>query len=230
PVPVLELPVASVSLQPFFTTAYPMKQGDTLALHANLFTANGANLTGRPVTWVSTNSRVASISFSTGSPDAIVTAVGQGTAVISAISQGVASQSLTVNVTAVCCQIGDGATAAAQQAMRDAVTRNQLSILLPVKSPAQRVAAGYVQQLSSTSTPPVVYMLAKADASPTAYLVTGDALVGYSALGGVAGSLGYPTSDGVGTGHQLFQNGALAASPARLVTGAILSKWTVLGF
>src|SRR5205823_306100 len=56
-----------------------------------------------------------------------------------------------------------------------------------------------------------------------------DALVGYSALGGVAGSLGYPTSDGVGTGHQLFQNGALAASPARLVTGAILSKWTVLG-
>jgi len=72
-----------------------------------------------------------------------------------------------------------------------------------------------VQQLSSTSTPPVAYMLAKSDASPTAYLVTGDALVRYNALGGAAGSLGYPTSDGVGVGHQLFQNGALASSPAR---------------
>jgi len=34
----------------------------------------------------------------------------------------------------------------------------------------------------------------------------------------------------VGVGHQLFQNGALASSPARLVTGAILTKWTLLGF
>jgi uncharacterized protein (TIGR03437 family) len=230
PVPVLELPVASVSLQPYSTAVYQMKQGDTLPLHANLFTSNGANLTGRLVTWVSTNSRVVSIAASSGSPDAVATAVGQGTAIVSAISEGVASPSLTITVTAVCCGIGDGATPAAQQAMKDAVTRNQLAIQLPAKSPAQRVAAGYVQQLSSTGTPPVAYLLAKSDASPTAYLVTGDALIRYNALGGAAGSLGYPTSDGVGVGHQLFQNGALASSPARLVTGAILTKWGVLGF
>ena len=230
PVPVLELPVASVSLQPSFTTAYQMKQGDTLALHANLFTANGVNLTGRLVSWVSTNSRVVSIAASNGSPDAVATAVGQGTALVSAISEGKASPSLTIAVTAVCCQIGDGATPAAQQAMKDAVTRNQLSVQLPARSPAQRIAAGYVQQLASTSTPPITYLLAKSDASPTAYLVTGDALIRYTALGGAAGTLGYPTSDGIGVGHQLFQSGALASSPARLVTGAILAKWTALGF
>jgi len=74
-------------------------------------------------------------------------------------------------VTAVCCQIGDGATPAAQQAMKDAVTRNQLAIQLPPRA-RRSGGAGYVQQLSSTSTPPVAYMLAKSDASPTAYLVT----------------------------------------------------------
>ena len=229
-VPVLELPVASVSLRPYFTAPYPMKQGDTLPLHADVFTSNGANLTGRLVSWVTTNSKVVAITANSGSPDAVVQAVGQGTALVSAISEGKASPSLTINVTAVCCQIGDGAVPLAQQAMKDAVTRDQLSIQLPAKSPAQRAGAGYVQQLSSTSTPPVSYLLAKSDASPTAYVVTGDALVRYSALGGAAGSLGYPTSDGVGAGHQLFQNGALASSPARLVTSAILAKWTSLGF
>ena len=139
PVPVLTLPVASVSLQPYITTAYPMKQGDTLTLHASTYTSNGANLTGRLVTWVSTNSRVVSVTASSGSPDAVVTAVGQGTALISAISEGKVSPSLTITVMAVCCQIGDGATPVAQQAMKDAVTRNQLSIQLPVKSAAQQI-------------------------------------------------------------------------------------------
>ena len=82
---VLTLPVASVSLQPSFTAAYPMKQGDTLILHASTYTSNGANLTGRLVTWVSTNSRVVSVTASSGSPDAVVTAAGQGTALILAV-------------------------------------------------------------------------------------------------------------------------------------------------
>jgi hypothetical protein len=225
------LPVAAVAVQPSFTGAYQMKQGDTLALHANLITASGVNLTGRLVTWVSTNSRVVSISATTGSPDAVATAVGQGTALVSAISEGLSSPSLTITVNAVCCQIGEGASPAAQQAMVAAVTRNQLVVQIPVKAPAQRVAAGYVQQLlSSTGTPPTSYLLAKSDASPTAYMVTGAALDRYTQLGGAAGSLGYPVSDGTGSGHQLFQNGALAASPARLITGAILAKWKTLNF
>src|SRR5207248_707763 len=100
------------------------------------------------------------------------------------ISEGQISLSLTISVNAVCCQIGEGASPAAQQAMRDAVTRNQLAIEIPTKAPAQRVGAGYVQQLSSTGASPVSYMLAKSDASPSAYVVTGDALVRYNQLGG----------------------------------------------
>src|SRR5260370_4471085 len=61
-------------------------------------------------------------------------------------------------------------------------------------------------------------------------MVTGAALELYNQLGGAAGSLGYPVSDGTGSGHQLFQNGALAANPARLVTGAILAKWQALNY
>ena len=200
-VPVLALPVASVSVQPSFAGAYQMKQGDTLALHANLFTSSGANLTGRLVTWVSTNSRVVSISATSGSPDAVATAIGQGTALVSAISEGLSSPSLTITVNSVCCQIGEGASPAAQQAMLAAVTRNQLLIQLPVKAPAQRVAAGYVQQLLSTGTPAASYLLAKSDASPTAYMVTGAALDRYTQLGGAAGSLGYPVIrwHGIGT-------------------------------
>ncbi len=114
--------------------------------------------------------------------------------------------------------------------MQAAVAKDQLSIQSPVAGPAQRVAAGYTQLLTSTSAPPITYLVAKADSSPSAWIVTGDNLTRYTALGGAAGPLGYPTSDGVGTGHQLFANGALASSPARLVTGAILTKWTALGF
>lgn len=230
PVPVVQLPVSSVSILPSFTAPYPMKQGDTLSLTANVFAVNGATLTGRSVSWVTTNSKVVSITSTGGSPTAVVNAVGQGTAIISAISEGVVSPTLTINVTAVCCQIGDGATTLAQQAMQAAVTRDQLSIQLPAKSAAQRVNAGYAQTLTSTDTPPVTYLVTKADSSPSAWVVTGGNLTRYTQLGGPAGSLGYPTSDGVAVGHQLFANGGLASTPARLVTGAILTKWTSLGF
>ncbi len=228
PVPVLTLPVSSVSIQPAYTAPYPLTQGQTLTLTAGVFAANGAVLTGRTISWVTTNSKVASIA-SSGST-AVITAVGQGTALISAISEGIVSQRITVNVTSVCCQIGDGATAVAQQAMQAAVTRDQLSIQLPATSAALRVGAGYDQQLTSTATPPVTYLVTKADSAPSAWIVTGANLTRYTALGGPGGTLGYPTSDGVGVGHQLFANGALASTPARLVTGAILTKWTSLGF
>src|SRR5260370_28965093 len=61
-------------------------------------------------------------------------------------------------------------------------------------------------------------------------MVTGAALERYNQLGGAAGSLGYPVSDGTGSGPPLFQHGALAANQARLVTGAILAKWKALNY
>src|SRR5262249_29886851 len=161
----------------YYTAPYPMKQGDKLSLHANTFTSNGGSLTDRAITWVTTNSRVVSISSS--GADAVAQAVGSGTAIISAVSEGQVSPSITITVTAVCCQIGEGATTTAQQAMQDAITRDQLSIQLPVKAAAQRAGAGYTQQVTSTGTPAVSYLLTKADVSPTAYVVTGDILTRY---------------------------------------------------
>src|SRR5262249_44968422 len=87
------------------------------------------------------------------------------------------------------------------------------------------------QELFSTGSPATRYVVAKADNSPTAYLLAGDYLTRWEQLGGAAGSLGYPTSDGAPGGHQLFSNtNALASTPVRLVSGAILSKWAALNY
>ena len=230
--PVLRLPVDSIAFLPYSASAFQMKQGDTLALHANVYTANAATLTDRQVGWVSSNSRVVVLETTGSAGSAVARAVGQGTALITAVSEGKVSPPITISVTAVCCQIGEGApNPTISQAIQDAVTRNRLTVALPAKSTVQRVGAGYIQELFSNGSPAVRYVIAKADLSPTAYLVTGDFLSRYDQLGGAAGSLGYPTSDGVAGGHQLFANSsALAASPVRVVSGAILAKWTMLNF
>ncbi len=100
--------------------------------------------------------------------------MGPCTALISAISEGVVSPSLTVTVTAVCCAVGDGASAVVQQAMQGAVTRDQLSLQLPTKNQAQQAGAGYTQQVNSTGNPPVTSLIAKSNASTAAYIVTAD--------------------------------------------------------
>src|SRR5205085_9934023 len=142
-----------------------------------------------------------------GSPNAVARAVGAGTAIVSAVSEGKVSSTVRISVTAPCCQIGEGApTPVIQQAIQDAVTRNHLTIALPVKSPAQRVGLGYTQELLSTGTPATRYLIAKPDPSPSAYVVSGEFLTRYEQLGGAAGALGYPASDSVAGGHQLFQN------------------------
>jgi len=119
--PAVKLPVDSLSLLPYATSAFQLKQGDTLAIHANLYTANGAALTDRTVTWISSNSRVVTIAGSGYS--AVAQAVGAGTALITAVSEGKVSPALTISVTAVCCQIGEGApNPIISQAFQDAVT------------------------------------------------------------------------------------------------------------
>jgi uncharacterized protein (TIGR03437 family) len=229
--PVLRLPVDSIQILPYSSSTFQLKQGDTLALHANLYTSNAAILTDRQVSWVSSNSRAVVIDGAS-SLTATARAVGQGTALITVVSEGKTSPAITIAVTAVCCQIGEGApNPAITQAIQDAVTRNRLTIALPTKSTVQRSGAGYTQELFSTGTPSVRYLLAKADQSPTAYVVTGSFLARYEQLGGPAGSLGYPASDGAVGGHQSFVNSsALASNPVRLVSGGILAKWTLLNF
>jgi uncharacterized protein (TIGR03437 family) len=230
--PVVRMPVDSISILPFNTNPIQLTLGDTLGFRANLYTAAGVALADRTVTWISTNSRVVALESTAGSPNATARAVGAGTAIVSAVSEGKVSPAVRISVTAPCCQIGEGApTPVITQAIQDAVTRNRLTIALPARSPAQRIGLGYAQELFSTGAQPVRYLVAKPDQSPSAYVVTGDFLARYDQTGGLAGSLGYPASDAAASGRQLFQNAsALAGSPVRLVTGAILAKWTGLNF
>ncbi|HTM49071.1 MAG TPA: Ig-like domain-containing protein [Bryobacteraceae bacterium] len=231
--PMVRLPVDTISLQPYATVPFQLKQGDTLPLHAYVYTSNAVTLTDRLVNWTSSNSRVVVVEATNNTGDAVARAVGQGSALITAVSEGKVSPSISLSVSAVCCQIGEGApNPTISQAIQDAVTRNRLTIALPAKSTVQRTGAGYLQELYSTGSPGIRYVIAKADISPTAYVVTGDFLARYDQMGGPAGALGYPASDGAPGGHQLFSNSNSLASagPVRVVSGAILTKWSSLNF
>ncbi|MEO7651179.1 MAG: hypothetical protein ABIZ80_11980, partial [Bryobacteraceae bacterium] len=227
--PVVRLPVANVSLTPVSSGIIRLQLGDSFALHALILAANGAALTDRAVTWSTSNGRVATVQAN--GVDATIKAIGGGTAIVTATSEGKVSPSLTVSVTAPCCQIGEGApTTFVSQAIQDAVTRNRLSILLPSPSPVRRLGLGYVQELYSTGTPSNRYVVAKSDRVATAYVVTGELLAAYEKLGGPAGPLGYPSSESA-SGRQTFENAsALAGTPVWQVSGAILTKWMVLGY
>ncbi len=219
--------VTSVTVTPGGTLR--LNQGDQITVQATLFAANGTLLKDRTVNWTTSNGRVIQVQAS--GLTATLTAVGGGTAVITASSEGKTSAPLSITVAAPCCQIGEGApTAALQQAFQDAVARNKLSVQLPASSAATRVGSGYVQQLSSTGTPSVAYLVAVADGSAAGYVVSGAILSQYLAQGGPAGTWGYPMADATAGGRQSFQNGAVAGSPPQLVTGAILSKWGTLGY
>jgi len=88
-------PVATVTVSAPTT---PMVVGGTQQLTAESRDANDHVLTGRTITWVSSNTAVLTVSAS-GSP-ATVTAVGEGTATITATSESVSSSptpTITVN-------------------------------------------------------------------------------------------------------------------------------------
>ena len=74
------VPVASVSVGP---TSLNLVQGDTGRLTATPRDTAGNPLTGRTVTWASTNEAVATVS-----PTGLVRAVGPGTATVTATSEG----------------------------------------------------------------------------------------------------------------------------------------------
>lgn len=228
--PVVLYPVGSVRvLGPGnLTTALQLNLNDTAQLTSQVFTPSGAMVTGRAVTWSSTNLNV--LTVTPNAAGAAIKAVGGGTASVTATVNGVSSPSLQVTVKAPCCQIGDGAPSTVQQAFLDALSRNLLKVSVPVATGAQRAGAGYIQVVTPTGSAQPL-LLAKTDSSPLAFIVNGAVLTFYQAAGGASSGLGYPLSDPTPGGRQMFEGGiAIAGNPAFSVGGAMLSKWSTLGY
>lgn len=227
-VPVLRPPVNSILLTPS-ATPVKLNAGETLTLEATLLGSDSSRLTDRQVNWTTTNSRVASIQAN--GTTAVIRAAGAGTARITATSEGKTSAPIDVTVSSQCCGVGEGAPGAAiQQAFQEAIARTRIQITIPGPDRVRRAGAGYVQEFQGAGTPGLRYLLAISDRSAQAYVVSGPVLTRYEELGGPASSLGFPTSDASASGRQVFEGGALAGSPVRVVAGAILARWATSGY
>ena len=218
-------PVASLTVSA--GASLQMYPGGTSPVQVSLAAAGGIAVAGRPVVWSSSNTKVVQIQGSGTS--VVLYGVASGSATVTASAEGKSGALNVVVTSSYCCSIGQGApTTAVLQAFQDAVSRDQLNIVLPAASGVTRLGAGYVQQLNGPSG--VTYLVAVPDSTSAGYIVTGALLTQYLQLGGPAGSLGYPLSDATVSGRQLFQGGALAGNPVQLVTGTILSGWQSLGY
>ncbi len=224
-IPVIKNAVQTVSIaseSPLRVTA-----GQSVPLVASLQTSAGEIVEDREVFWTSSNGLIASIA-GTG-PRVTLRALRGGTAVVTATSEGKSSRSLTVFVSGLCCAIGEGApTQNLSQTFIDAVQRNRLSLRQPLAAPVRRLGAGYAQEAFLIGSGQPV-LLAKPDSTPLAFVLSGSLLSAHAGLGGLAGSLGYPTSDVSSGGTQTFEGGALAGSPVQVVSGPILARWRTLG-
>ncbi|HYZ86934.1 MAG TPA: hypothetical protein VE621_21130 [Bryobacteraceae bacterium] len=229
--PVLRPPVASVSLTAAGSNI-SLGLNETLQVRATPYSIRGDELLDRTVVFVTSNSRVVAIQSSGLS--ATLRAVGAGTARVTAVADGKTSLPIAITVVSPCCGIGEGApTTQIQQAFQDVVTRQRLNVRLPASGPVRRLGAGYVQYLDSLEPNGPEYLIAVPDRSTVGFLVTGDLLARYQALGGPSQALGYPSADAVmngGSSRQLFSGGALAGNPVRLVTGLILQRWASTGY
>ncbi|MBL8226858.1 MAG: Ig-like domain-containing protein [Bryobacterales bacterium] len=221
--------VGSVGLSISTNQVTRMNLGDTLAIRATVLATVGGELTDRPVTWITSNSRV--VAITANGSQATLRAVGGGTAAIQAVSDGKLSPPLTIFVAAPCCQIGEGApNTAIAQAFTDAVVRNRINVRLPAANPVRRSGLGYVQDLQTADTPSVRFLLCRSDRSPGVFVVTGELLRGWEAEGGPIGRLAYPTADANASGRQNFEGGVLAGNPVQAVTGRILDLWANTGY
>ena len=223
------LPVASVAISGATSgTTVALNLGDTLTLTAMPMSVNGVPLADRSVSWTTSNSKVVSLDASGKS--AVLHATGGGVATVQATSEGVLSPRVNVIVTAPCCQVGDGAPSNVQRSFQDALTRNRITPQTPLAAPAVRVGGGYVQVVQSADGG-TIYWLAESDRIGSAFVVGGLILEAYDALGGPAGTLGYPITDRSAGGTQRFENSAaLAGTPVRLVSSGVLAKWALLGY
>jgi uncharacterized protein (TIGR03437 family) len=206
-----------------------MSLGETITLQAQVYAASGELLTDRAIAWTTTNGRVVTVTGPGSS--ATVRAVGGGTANVTAVVEGRSSLPVAIVVTAPCCSIGEGSpTATIQRAFQDAVARSRLTVRLPASAPVRRLPGGYSQEFISTTEPPVRYLVALGDRSSSAYVVTGGLLARYEESGGPGSVLGYPVSDASSSGRQIFERGALAGVPVRMISGGVLAKWAALGY
>ena len=225
---VLRPPVSSIGLVSKDTTIR-LNLGDSTTVVVRAFAADGSELADRPVTFISSNSRVALVTSK--GVEATVKAVGGGTATLTATAEGKTTPAVTIVVSAPCCQVGEGApSAAVQQAFQDVITRTRLSVKLPSADRVRRVGNGYVQSFVAADSGTTRYLLALPDRSGQGFVVTGALLSRYEDLGGPAGPFGFPLSDANAGGRQLFENGVLAGTPVRTVAPPILSKWAALNY
>lgn len=97
PITVSPVPVASVTLAP---NTVSLNQGSTQAITATARDASNNILTGRPVTWASSNVAVATVNTATTGGSNTITAVAAGSATITAVVGGVTGLA-TVTVTQV---------------------------------------------------------------------------------------------------------------------------------
>ncbi len=81
-------PVTSVTITP---PAGPLSAGQVVTLVVTLRDRNGAEATGRPVTWTSSSTRIATVTNA-----GVVTAVSPGTATITALSEGISGTAAVV--------------------------------------------------------------------------------------------------------------------------------------
>ena len=201
--------------------------GQKLTVRAELVTILSQFVTDRAVTFTVSNGRVATVRGD--GLTAEVTGIGAGVATLTATSEGVVSAAVPIQVSTVCCSLGEGAGTTVSEAMQAAVTRNRLVLRTPLATPARRAGGGWLQEALSASGS-IRYLLAKSDASANAFVLTGPLLTVWEQGGGAGGSLGFPASDLTAGGRQNFERGALAGSPPQVVTGAILARWGQLEY
>ena len=201
--------------------------GQKVILSTQSETVLSQYVSDRPVVFSTSNGAVATVKGIGSSVE--ITAVGGGTARLTASSEGVVSLPLTILVQPVCCALGEGAGTTVAEAMQAAVSRNRLSLKLPIAAPARPAAAGWTQEAFSADGK-IRYVFAKANASANAYVLTGDLLAAWEKAGSALGSLGYPASDITAGGRQSFTGGTLAGAPPQVVAGSILSRWALLDY
>jgi uncharacterized protein (TIGR03437 family) len=222
-------PVGEVDIT-YASQGLTLAPGATATLSATTLDNRGIVVTGRVLTWATTNGAVATVAGN--GYTAVVTGVGAGSANVYATSEGKTSASLIVTVgSSVCCAVGQGApTTAITQAFQTAIARNMVSVVLPAAAPVTRAGNGYVQTFTAAGGSGIVYAVAQADGSGTAWLLTGSIYAAYLANGGFTGTLGYPASDPLAGGLQQFASGAiLAGSPVHVIPTAIAVRWLALG-
>ena len=227
--PSVLFPVGEVDIT-YASQGLTLAPGATATISATTLDNRGTVVTGRVITWATTNGAVATVAGN--GYTAVVTGVGAGSANIYATSEGKTSLSLVVTVgSSGCCAVGQGApTPAITQAFQTAIARNLVSVALPAPSPVTRVGNGYVQTFTAANGSGAVYAVALADGSGTAWLLTGSIYAAYLANGGFTGMLGYPASDPLPGGMQEFASGAiLAGSPVQVIPAAIAVRWLALG-